>query len=695
MTYCLSKLYTLSKGIANANELTYLLGKPVSYLHRLSRFLPKKRANVEAVLGWGMKANTRKAQQLATKYQLPYWGLEDGFISYLGHPALGDRRFSLIVDKTGVYYDATRSSDIESLLNETEWFTPELQARSASLINTICKHRISKYNHEPVSSWELDSNSQKRVLVVDQTYGDCSVTYGLADNDSFKAMLQAALDENLESEVWVKVHPDVVLGKKKGYFELEPCGQKIKGFNEPRIKVLAEKVNAQSLFPDFEKVYVVTSQLGFEALWHKKEVVCFGAPFYSNWGLTDDRVVVDRRRQVHTLESLFAAACLKYTRYIDPETGKRCELEDVIELIALQRRYQQQEVNTLYLVGFSLWKRAFLKHFLTGLANDYKYVKSASKASRLAGVGDGILIWGAKDYGFVPSKGVKLYRCEDAFVRGQGLGAELKRPASLVLDRQGIYFDCSHTSDLEGAINAVALTEEQVQQGRSLRQRLLQQRVSKYNLAGKQQNIFAAASAGQKKILVTGQVDTDASIRYGSPDVTSNLELLRKVREHNTDAFIVYKPHPDVVFAGREGFLPEETVLKLADHMAVDGDIFECISQSDEIHVMTSLAGFEALLQSKPVHVWGCPFYAGWSVTTDHFLCSRRGVERSVDELVYFAYIYYSRYINWQTKRFTSPERLMNGLGKESTEERESSRLKRWCARKIRKVSYLVEAFRC
>ena len=692
------------------------------------------------MIGWGMKPNTRKAKKLALQSGVNYLHLEDGFISYLGHPALGDRRFSLIIDKTGIYYDATQPSDIESLLNNPKWLTPELKARSACLLETICKHQITKYNHEPVnnSCWPLASgcwqdekptaNSQqqkakKRVLVVDQTYGDCSVKYGMADESSFRAMLDAALSENPGAEVWVKVHPDVVLGKKKGYFDwllasksqkpkeaaagcwplaaksqqptassqkLEANSQKLK---QSRVRILAEKVNAQSLFPHFDKVYVVTSQLGFEALWHGKEVVCFGVPFYSGWSLTDDRVPCHRRKQKHTIESLFAAACLKYTRYIDPETGERCELEDVIELIALQRQYQQQEVDTLYLVGFSLWKRAFLKEFLGGLASSFKFVKTCQQVSSLAKAGDGVLIWGAKDYDYQPPAGVKLFRCEDAFIRGKGLGAELKRPQSLIIDRRGIYFDGSCPSDLEHAINTVTLSEQQIERGARLREQLVSQRVSKYNLTGKKYSLFSGAREGQKKLLVAGQVDSDASIKLGSPEVRSNLALLKQVREFAPEAYIVYKPHPDVVMAGRAGHIPEDEALQWADLVASDSDIFDGIAQCDELHVMTSLAGFEALLQNKVVHTWGVPFYSGWGLTRDHYSCDRRQASRNIDELVYFAHCYYPRYINWTTRRFTTPERMIASLAREKEQlQQPRNALFNWLGRNKRKAQYLFEA---
>ena len=715
----MSKLFTFSKGISKSKELSKLLGSDICAINPGS-FQNQRLSSVHAVIGWGKKANTDRARKYAGKNNVPYWSLEDGFISYLGHPALGDHRFSLIVDKTGVYYDATRPSDIEDLLNNFDWLTPELQARSANLLATIRQYQISKYNHEPVGWVEernptaSDFNSgvdcesvgfhsvlpnlrehKNRVLVVDQTFGDCSVKFGMADDSSFRAMLDAALSENPDSEVWVKVHPDVVLGKKNGYFELGACGQKIKGFDNNRIRVLAEKVNAQSLFPYFNKVYVVTSQLGFEALWHGKEVVCFGVPFYSGWSLTDDRVPCRRRKQKHTIESLFAVACLKYTRYIDPETGERCELEDVIELIALQRQFQQQEVNRLYLVGFSLWKRAFLTKFLGGLAESFKFVKSAQQASALAKAGDGVLIWGAKDYDYAPPAGVKLFRCEDAFIRGKGLGAELKRPQSLIVDRRGVYFDGSQPSDLEQAINNITLSAEQIDRGTQLRKLLVNQRISKYNLTGKPDHLFSGAKPAQKKLLVTGQVDSDASIRYGSHEVRSNLALLQRVRDYVPDAYIVYKPHPDVVMAGRAGHIPEDEVLKWADRLATDSDIFDCIAQCDALHVMTSLAGFEALLQHKTVHTWGTPFYSGWGLTVDHHPYERRLATRTIDELVYFAHCHYPRYINWATKRFTTPERMIQNLASEKQQlQKKSNPVCNWFGRNKRKAQYLLEALR-
>jgi len=74
------------------------------------------------------------------------------------------------------------------------------------------------------------------------------------------------------------------------------------------------------------------------------------------------------------------------------------------------------------------------------------------------------------------------------------------------------------------------------------------------------------------------------------------------------------------------------------------------IAMADELHVNSSLAGFEALLRGKPVTVHGVPFYAGWGLTTDRGpVPARRTVRRTLDELVAAAYLLYPRYLDPET----------------------------------------------
>ena len=67
----------------------------------------------------------------------------------------------------------------------------------------------------------------------------------------------------------------------------------------------------------------------------------------------------------------------------------------------------------------------------------------------------------------------------------------------------------------------------------------------------------------------------------------------------------------------------------------------------DEVHVNTSLAGFEALMRHTDVTTYGVPFYAGWGLTRDlGSVPARRTRQRSLDELVAATLLIYPRYLD-------------------------------------------------
>ena len=83
----------------------------------------------------------------------------------------------------------------------------------------------------------------------------------------------------------------------------------------------------------------------------------------------------------------------------------------------------------------------------------------------------------------------------------------------------------------------------------------------------------------------------------------------------------------------------------------------------DGLHVMTSLAGFEALLRGKDVTTHGVPFYAGWGLTRDLGpVPARRGRTRSLDELIAAALLLYPRYLDPATGLPCPPEMLVERL---------------------------------
>ncbi|MCK0068012.1 capsular polysaccharide biosynthesis protein [Kordiimonas laminariae] len=653
------KAITASRGIASGVGLEALLGMPIK--HGLSA------DEGDIVIGWGEKDNTEKAKAYAKKKELEYWRLEDGFLGYMTHPALDKRRLSLIVDKSGIYYDAHMPSDLEKLLNRDDWITDELLERAESAMARIRKWRLSKYNQAPFEiSDELDEKLKAykgpKVLVVDQTYGDKSIVQGMADDKMFMQMLEDALEENPTALILAKVHPDVLLGTKRGHFDVE---RKI-----DRVMFVAEDVAPQALMERVDQVYVVTSQMGLEGLIAGKKVSCYGLPFYAGWGLTHDKQLCEARIANRTLPELFAGAFILYTRYIDPYSGERCEIEHVLDILVAERKITRPEAKRAVAVGFSVWKRGFIPEFFGAGVENTKFIKPNQLEGFKFQEGDCVVLWGRKHDGLsaqhVPEH-IPVWRMEDGFLRSVGLGSDLRRPSSLVMDRVGIYYDGQRPSDLEKFLATHDFDEHDAKRGKALREQILASKVSKYNVGEKGGLDFRTEAAGKEIILVPGQVEADASIQFGSPHLKSNGALLEAVKADKPDAYIIFKPHPDVASGNREGSVSEDVLKACADKVITDADIIDVLVAVDSVHTMTSLTGFEALMRGKDVTCYGMPFYAGWGLTDDKCEMLRRGRELSLDVLVYALLCVYARYCDWPSGLSYGPEALVQDIAKAST----------------------------
>ncbi len=134
-------------------------------------------------------------------------------------------------------------------------------------------------------------------------------------------------------------------------------------------------------------------------------------------------------------------------------------------------------------------------------------------------------------------------------------------------------------------------------------------------------------------------------MQAGGCGLSSNLALLKRVREEAPEAYILYKPHPDVLAGHRRGAISNRACLEAANEIVGDLPIAALIDMADEVHVNTSLAGFEALLRGTAVTTFGVPFYAGWGLTRDLGpVPSRRNMRRTLDELVAATLLLYPRY---------------------------------------------------
>lgn len=599
---------------------------------------------LQALLAWGRKPSAAWAEAEARRRDLPLWRCEDGFLRSLG---LGPEEppLALVLDDTGIYYDSTVPSGLDRLVAAD--LDADARRRAVALRNAWCTAGLSKYN----GACDSPPPAEPYVLVVDQTAGDLSLRWGAGDTDAFAAALAAALADHPQHHVVVKQHPDVVAGRKRGHFTAAQL-------RHPRILTVADGGHPVALLAQAAAVYVVTSQMGFEALLWGRPVHCFGMPFYAGWGLTSDRRPAPPwRRGGADLEQLVHGALVGYSRYRDPVSGAPCGPERLIDHLALQRQHLLAVPPDLVAYGFRRWKRPVLRRYLRGPRGSRLRFRRLGAPAPVPGVT--AVVWGRQRQLAAPT-----LHLEDGFLRSVGLGANLIEPLSWVVDRRGIYYDSSAPSDLEHFLAGHGFEPHERRRAQALRERIVAAGLTKYNLQAEPWRRPPRVE-GRPVVLVPGQVPGDASIRYGVPadsPVRSNADLLAAVRETQPEAYVLYKPHPDVVAGLRHGGAGERHCPGLADEVLLHGAMDHLLGLVDGVHVLTSLTGFEALLRQRSVHVYGLPFYAGWGLTHDRLRCPRRGRGLELDELVFGALIQYPIYVCRHSGDHIPPELALDQL---------------------------------
>jgi capsular polysaccharide export protein len=309
--------------------------------------------------------------------------------------------------------------------------------------------------------------------------------------------------------------------------------------------------------------------------------------------------------------------------------------------------------SDVFAYGFSFRKRSIVRRFVGN--TKVHFIRRVKQVP----AGSALLLWGSNPLPAGLAADVRIIRLEDGFLRSVGLGADLVNPVSWVLDQRGIYYDATRPSDLEYLLQTIEFSSALLARAALLRNRIVESGLTKYNVG---HDNWERPTTSARVVLVPGQVESDASIQFGAPGIRTNMGLLQAVRIANPDAYVVYKPHPDVIAGLRAKGRGEDEALHWCDQIAIDVAMGEMLSAVDEVHVLTSLAGFEALLRGKRVTCYGQPFYAGWGLTKDIEAFSRRSRHLSLDMLVAGALILYPSYISRTTGRFTTPECVLHEL---------------------------------
>jgi capsular polysaccharide export protein len=315
--------------------------------------------------------------------------------------------------------------------------------------------------------------------------------------------------------------------------------------------------------------------------------------------------------------------------------------------------YQTGTPKMIYVYQFPYWKHPVVKQCFP--SSRVAFIESVEKLP----VDAALVLWGIRPVPDGVAASVRVLRMEDGFLRSVGLGADLVRPMSWIVDRQGIYYDATQISDLEQLLAQTPFDETMLASAADLRARVVANGLTKYNVGARKWQRPANAT---HVILVPGQVESDASLAFGAPGERTNIGLLQAVRLAHPDAYVVYKPHPDVFARLRAEGQNEQSACSWCDEVVTDVAMGDLLTLVDEVHVMTSLAGFEALLRGRPVTCYGQPFYAGWGLTQDIMPIARRSRRLSLDELVAGVLMIYPLYLSRDGKRLITPEQALDEL---------------------------------
>ena len=311
----------------------------------------------------------------------------------------------------------------------------------------------------------------------------------------------------------------------------------------------------------------------------------------------------------------------------------------------------------VYVYQFPYWKWPVVKQCFP-----QQQVHFIEKASAVQ-AGATLILWGMRE---VPSDldasvraSVRIVRMEDGFLRSVGLGVDLIRPVSWIADEVGIYYDATRVSGLEQLLVSGDFDASVCARAAQLRARIVASGLTKYNVGADK---WQRPAEVRRVILVPGQVESDASLAYGAPGVRTNIGLLKAVRSANPDAYVIYKPHPDVHARLRATGQNEQDAHLWCDEVVTNSSMGEMLMEVDEVHLLTSLTGFEALMRGKKVSCYGQPFYAGWGLTTDMIPVTRRSRTLTLDELVAGVLIQYPLYLSRDGRRLITPEEALDEL---------------------------------
>lgn len=311
--------------------------------------------------------------------------------------------------------------------------------------------------------------------------------------------------------------------------------------------------------------------------------------------------------------------------------------------------------KTAWVLNVAKWKRPILRKYLSdynliflALSDDI-YEKERRILFSLRPI---FIVWGRTTsesiLKFSQEHGIPIHHIEDGFFRSIGLGANHVLPYSICYDTSGLYYDSSQTSDLEVLLQTYPFDQNPhlLEEANTCIAEIRNSKLSKYNEGRTDLASFIYGPKVRTRILVIGQVEDDQSLLYGSQKIMNNAELIHMAARENPDAQIIYKQHPDVMSGCRKEISNTSELAHLAEILQVNVTLVDALHGVDRVYTLTSLAGFEALMNGVAVTTVGAPFYSGWGLTDDRQKTPRRTRKLTIEQIFAAAYILYPKYMD-------------------------------------------------
>jgi capsular polysaccharide export protein len=363
-----------------------------------------------------------------------------------------------------------------------------------------------------------------------------------------------------------------------------------------------------------------------------------------------------------------AIAAIEAASYRDPCSGAPVDAHRAVAILAEWRGLFEANRAIVAAVGMAAWKREAIARFLWDGREAPRFATAAA-ALRDASAG-AIAYWPSRtpeDFRTgAEAANIATWPVEDGFLRSAGLGVECFPPMSIIVDRTGgVHFDPARVSEIESLLATHDFDDALLVRAARLRERIVAARLGKYGVD--RGSPPPALPDDRRIVLAIGQVEDDLSVLRGG-GMFGTKDFLARVRACEPDAFIVYRPHPDVTAGLRHGDVTGEGK---ADLVVTGGSLLTLLRRADSVHVVSSLTGFEALLRGAQVTVHGVPFYAGWGLTRDLSpVPDRRGRKLPLDALVAAALILVPRYLDPTTGLPCAVEVLVDRLASAGTPQR-------------------------